>query len=148
MDAIALDTYEDDDSEPVTTSMFVPLGEAEQRTHPRYELCLAITMSGDNNFYVGLSENISEGGIFIATHRHLPIGTQLVLTFFLPNATEQLSVRGAVQWLRGPEATEADDDELSAVKTGMGVQFDELDHRASAVIRAFIQSRRPDFFDG
>ena len=39
----------------------------DRRQHPRFLLSLAITMLGDNNFYSGLSENISEAGVFIAS---------------------------------------------------------------------------------
>ncbi len=76
----------------------------DRRLHPRYALSLAITLSGENNFYAGLTEDISEGGVFIATHRLLPIGTPVVMSFSLPHARKILEVHGVVRWLRGPDA--------------------------------------------
>ena len=130
---------------PVTESMIVPAPTAELRDHPRYELSLSITLLGDNNIYVGLSQNISEGGIFIATHRTLPIGTPVVLTFTLPRDPHPISVPGIVRWLRGPEATAHEG--RSSVHSGMGVQFLGLDERASAALRDFTRWRSPEFFD-
>jgi uncharacterized protein (TIGR02266 family) len=108
-------------------------------------------MRGDNNFYTGLTEDISEGGIFIATCHGLPLGTPVILAFTLPGAWSPLEVRGTVQWLREPAALasgsaifSSDDDR---VKPGMGVRFDALDRRSTLAIRAFMARRDPEFFD-
>ena len=65
----------------------LPRDWSHQRVHSRAELSLAVTLMGENNFYVGLSQNISEGGIFIATYRVLPLGTRVLLTFTLPGSS-------------------------------------------------------------
>jgi uncharacterized protein (TIGR02266 family) len=107
-------------------------------------------MHGENNFYTGLSENISEAGIFIATQHVLAIGTPVVLTFTLPTSHEPLSVVGHVQWVRGPDATATSGnnfgDTFAEVKAGMGVQFRGIDQDVILAIRRFMLFRRPEFF--
>jgi uncharacterized protein (TIGR02266 family) len=131
----------------------IPVPAQDRRRAPRYALSLAITMQGENNFYAGLSEDMSEGGVFIATHTALPIGTPVVLSFTLPDSDEPLSVYGTVQWLRGPEATVRWDSNFSAgpdsrrVMPGMGIKFHDMDPVALRAIRYFVQRRSPVFFD-
>lgn len=133
---------------------FAPIPTEDRRRHPRYLLTLAITMEGENNFYSGLSENISEAGVFIATHTLLPIGTPVVLSFTLHGEAEPISVTGRVQWLRGPEATTEpqtvfgqDREAAASVRTGIGIQFVDVTEEARTQIRAFMQRRSPEFFD-
>lgn len=131
----------------------VPVPASERRLAARYELKLAITMQGDNNFYTGLSENISEGGVFIATSHHLPIGTPVVLEFTLPTSDKPLSLFGTVQWVRGPDATARNGEvfgfgrEVYGAMPGIGVQFHGVDPDALRAIRSFMQQRPPVFFD-
>jgi uncharacterized protein (TIGR02266 family) len=130
-----------------------PVPREDRRDHPRYILTLVITMHGENNFYTGLSEDISEGGIFIATQHVLPIGTPVVLSFTLPHSEVPIGVIGTVQWLRGPNATASQhnnfggDDSAGAVKTGMGVRFDDIGQDSIRAIRDFTRQRTPEFFD-
>lgn len=125
----------------------------DRRRHARYVLSLAITMEGDNNFYTGLSENISEAGVFIATHHVLPIGTPVVLSFTLPFASEPISVAGTVKWIREPRATAnaqsvfGSDRESASVRPGIGVQFNDVDQAANDAIRSFMTRRSPEFYD-
>jgi uncharacterized protein (TIGR02266 family) len=133
---------------PVADSGPVPAD--DRREHPRYALSLAITMRGENNFYAGLSENISETGVFIATSHVLAIGTPVVLSFTLPSSDQPISVVGRVQWLRGPNAmANAENNfggDVAGVKPGMGVCFSEVDPKAVRAIRSFMLLRLPDFF--
>jgi uncharacterized protein (TIGR02266 family) len=128
----------------------IPIPVEDRREHARFALRLAITLRGENNFYTGLSENISEAGIFIATQHVLPIGTPVVLSFTLPTFPEPISVGGRVQWVRGPDATAAFGDNFgdtfADVKAGIGIQFSDLDQATIEAIRGFMQVRRPDFF--
>ncbi|MDB5216185.1 MAG: cell division protein FtsY [Myxococcaceae bacterium] len=137
--------------EPRTPS--IPILAEDRRRHPRYALSLSITMQGENNFYAGLSEDISEGGVFIATYHLLPIETPVVLSFTLPTSDEPLSVFGTVAWVRGPDATARSEDmfgagrELPGVMPGIGVRFHGLDAATRQTIRDFMQRRSPVFFD-
>lgn len=131
----------------------IPVPAQDRRRAPRYALSLAITLQGENNFYAGLSEDMSEGGVFIATHHALPIGTPVVLQFTLPEADEPISVYGTVQWLRGPDATACWGSNFGAgveapgVMPGMGIKFHDMEPASLKAIRSFVQRRSPVFFD-
>ena len=124
----------------------------ERRREPRFALTLAVTMHGDNNFYCGVSENLSESGIFIATVHELPIGTVLRVTFSVPTSAAPISALGEVRWLRRPSALVArgtvfGQETDASVKPGIGVQFLALDEHASDAVRRFLKYRAPDFFE-
>ena len=38
-----------------------------RRTSPRFDVELEVSLASESNFYVGLTENISAGGLFVAT---------------------------------------------------------------------------------
>lgn len=129
-------------------SMVVPV---EKRREPRYLLRFAITIRGDNNFYLDLSDDISAGGIFIATQKLLPVGTPVILSFTLAGYETSLSAEGVVRWQRGPDATAHEENifghDHTEVKFGMGVEFRDLDDETALAIRSFMRRRRPEFFD-
>ena len=111
----------------------------ERRRFDRVAVELSVTMESDHNFFMGFSENISEGGLFIATHQVLPLGHELDLTFTLPGGRE-VKTRARVQWVRPYNAANSD------AAPGMGVQFIGLDESVHEWIVAFVQKRDPLFF--
>lgn len=125
----------------------------DRRSSPRFHLKLAITLRGDNNFYTGVSSDISEGGIFIATQYILPIGTPVVLQFHLSRYDVDLTIRGTVRWIRDVAAVARGRDAgvggayIDEVKAGMGVQFDGVGPHEAALIKDFMRCRNPELFD-
>lgn len=95
--------------------------------------------SGASTF-TGVTSDISEGGLFVATHTLPPVGCEIDLHFSLP-AGPELRTRGVVRWLR-------DSHDLDSAPPGIGVQFSALDERELTLIRAFIDQREPAFFEG
>ena len=118
-----------------------PVGAADaRRHHPRHHVELEVTMESETNFYLGLTENLSEGGLFIATHLHKPIGTQIEVSFKLPDVAEPIKVTGTVRWVREySETTEA--------HPGMGIRFEHLGREEAEQIQRFLAARDPLFFD-
>lgn len=130
------------------------LDELERRRDPRFELSLAITLQGANNFYTGLSEDISDGGVFIATHVRLAVGTPVTVWITIPGSDAPTRVSGTVRWVREPSAIAnaennfCGDLQLSqAAPPGMGVQFHDVSDPTRQAIRSFMTCRRPDFFE-
>jgi Tfp pilus assembly protein PilZ len=126
-----------------------PCLEAPNSAPPSFLLRLDITVTGDNNFYMGLSEHISGAGVFIATHNVLPIGTSVKMCFTLPCTDDTIVLVGTVHWVRGPRAISGGDvaGQPSDVKVGMGVRFSSMDPLALGAIRKFMRLRDPDFFE-
>ncbi len=99
-----------------------------------------VTASSDHNFFMGFSENISEGGLFIATHRPKKVGELVDLEFTLPGVAQKVKAVGEVRWTR--VYAESND-----APPGMGVRFVEMSEEDAAAIRAFVQRRSPIFWD-
>jgi uncharacterized protein (TIGR02266 family) len=126
-----------------TTAVAIPSAApegAERRLCPRVALCVEVGFLSDSNFYAGFTEDISEGGLFVATHLLKDLGTELTLTFTLPNDHVVTAV-GVVRWLRDPH------DLNSETAPGMGIQLCALSPEDLAMIREFIALRDPLFHD-
>ena len=111
----------------------------DRRIAPRAELDVGVGFYSDTNFYTGFTEDVSEGGLFVATHVLEPIGTVLKLTFTLPGGPQIIAV-GVVRWVRDPRNHDAD------TAPGMGVQFKALQQEHLHLIREFVALREPLFY--
>jgi uncharacterized protein (TIGR02266 family) len=113
------------------------------RAAERFDLEVKVDLESDHNFYTGLTQNISSGGVFIATHHLRRIGDRITLKFTLPGSEKTLDVETEVRWIRENTAL------MSAGEggTGMGVRFVNLTPEVSAAINAFVQSRESLYYD-
>jgi uncharacterized protein (TIGR02266 family) len=113
---------------------------AEARSAPRASAYVCIDVFSDHTFWTGLSMNMSEGGVFIATHHVVPVGQTIVIHMMLPFEDEPVVTLGEVRWTR--ECRGQDD-----VSPGLGVQFIGLDAKSLAKVRRFVATvREPLFF--
>ena len=112
------------------------------RASERFDLEVKVDLESDHNFYTGLTQNISAGGLFIATNAIRKIGDRITLQFSLPGAPEPLAVETEVRWIRENSA-------LSRVDgaTGMGVRFVNLSAQAATAIQQFLESRDSLYYD-
>ena len=105
-----------------------------RRSH-RVDLEVDVSFESEHNFYTGFGENISSGGLFVATHALRIVGSTLRIKFHLPNVADPIEADGVVRWVR----------EVGEV--GMGVQFVQLSEPVQQAINAFISRRDSIFFD-
>ena len=112
------------------------------RAAERFDLEVKVDLESDHNFYTGLTQNISSGGLFIATHHLRKIGDRITLKFTLPGSDKVLAVETEVRWLRENSALMRADG-----GTGMGVRFINLTPETSAAINSFVQSRESLYYD-
>lgn len=110
-----------------------------RRQSERVAVELGVTMTSESNFYVGFAGNISEGGLFIATHQMVPVGREIDLRFQLPGVDEPVDVKAGVRWQR--TAVDYDD----GILPGFGVEFLDLDDQTRRRIEDFIADREPIF---
>lgn len=109
----------------------------ESRTAERHFVELEVGVGSESNFYLGFTENLSSGGVFIATYLVKPIGSSVNVELTMPDG-EHLSIEGTVRWTRG---------ETAGGWPGMGVQFAALAPAQEAKIREFLAMREPMFYD-
>ena len=114
-------------------------GGAHRRTHPRFSVDLDVSLGSEHNFYSGFAENLSVGGVFVATHQVRPVGEKVEVSIHLPDGTEVRAV-GEVRWTRLFNAE-------SDMPPGMGLRFTELNKGADVAIERFLRQREPLFYD-
>ena len=139
LDPPAGDTRHSSDTVQASQSGSVATAEA-RRAHPRHDVELDVSLESESNFYLGLTENLSEGGLFIATHVIKPMGTKVEVSFKLPHVAEPIKAVGVVRWIRQYSET-------SDTSPGMGVRFEEISPREVEQIREFLAARAPLFYD-
>jgi uncharacterized protein (TIGR02266 family) len=112
------------------------------RAAERFDLEVNVDLESDHNFYTGLTQNISSGGVFIATNAIRKIGDRITLKFSLPGTGETLAVETEVRWIRENSALHKVDG-----ATGMGVRFVDLSPAAATAIQKFVESRDSLYYD-
>ena len=112
-----------------------------QRQYDRVPVEIEVSMMSENNFYAGLTDNISEGGVFIATHQPPPIGAEVEMALSLPDQERSFRLRGIVRWHRPFEAS------CEGAPPGCGIQWLALSAEAHASIAAFVQGRETILFE-
>ena len=105
------------------------LAQVERRSHMRFSSHLAVAYRSGDELRSACLGNVSEGGIFVATHRPLSAGARLRLSITTLGGSVEMS--GVVAWARpspGPTGP-----------AGMGIRFDELDdaqrHRVAQIVQ-------------
>jgi uncharacterized protein (TIGR02266 family) len=111
-----------------------------RRTVPRYSIETEIGFQSDSNFFTGFTEDVSEGGLFVATYDNRPIGSKLSVNFTLPDG-HLVSAEGIVRWTREYNGATPN------VLPGMGVQFTALEKSDQAKINRFLTQREPMFYE-
>ena len=112
-----------------------------RRTGDRIDAEFEITAQSENNFYQGLTENISVGGLFFETYVPHRLGEHLRVRFSLPGGDAPVEVDCEVRWIRAANP-------VSDTPQGIGVQFVALDPEARRLIERFTRKRDPLFFEG
>jgi uncharacterized protein (TIGR02266 family) len=105
----------------------VVVSSSERRRGERLDCEFEVEFLSDTHFMTGITQDLSEGGIFIATYQQLPVGTQVELAFELPGE-QRVETKGEVRWSRN---------ERGDTRPGIGIAFTELSHAALASITAY-----------
>jgi uncharacterized protein (TIGR02266 family) len=111
-----------------------------RREHARFRVDLDVSIGSEHNFYAGFAENLSAGGVFVATHLLKPVGEKLEICVNLPDGLGTVVGVGEVRWLR-------EFNESSDTPPGMGVRFEHLEPGSVEAIERFLKAREPLFFD-
>jgi uncharacterized protein (TIGR02266 family) len=110
----------------------------DARSAARQIVELEVGFSSESNFFVGVTENLSRAGVFVATYALEPVGSRISIALRLESG-EHLRIDGVVRWHRPPTPDGW---------PGMGVQFDGLSAEDEAQIRKFLSVREPMLYDG
>lgn len=112
-----------------------------ERKSARVIAYLCIDLCSEHDFWTGLTMNISEGGVFVATHVMLEPGSLVGIHLELPNRGHRVMTLGEVCWSR---SYTGDDD----VPPGLGLEFVGLDLASLSAIRKLVMTiREPLLFE-
>lgn len=100
---------------------------SDKRAHPRVPLVAKVDVGGEDRSFLAVTQDISAGGMRIATANPLPVGASLEITFILPGLERTIRVRAVVRHVVEGSA--------------MGVQFQNLPADDAAAIREFVATQ-------
>ncbi len=109
---------------------------AAQREYPRYQAVFKVTYR-DAKLLADYTENLSEGGVFIATDAELKAGDLISFEISFPGLVKPIRLAGQVMWRRGRSSLRADE------SAGIGVKL----HYAHALEREWLRELLRKFAD-
>ena len=110
------------------------------RKFSRHPVKVEVGYATEHNFFTGFMENLSSGGLFVATHAPAEIDDVLEIAFSVPGLGRATVAMCQVQWVRDYSP------DLPDMIPGMGLRFIELTSEARAAVELFIRHREPIFF--
>ncbi len=116
-----------------------PVPEDNRRQASRARLCTEISLGSDSNLFTGFTNDVSEGGVFVATVNLMPLGSHVDVSFSLPGGAK-VEAKGEVRWVRVLDERQPD------VFPGMGIQFVDIPMPALSAIKSFANDREPMFY--
>ncbi|MBS2017516.1 MAG: PilZ domain-containing protein [Deltaproteobacteria bacterium] len=112
------------------------LDESEHRRSTRSGIYTIVDFTSDSYVYAGVTENVSEGGLFVATWIPLPIGSKLRMSVEILG--EMFVVEGVVRWWRDPSPDSP---------PGMGVEWLEMTDALRQAIERLVRERPSLLFE-
>jgi uncharacterized protein (TIGR02266 family) len=112
----------------------------QQRAEARFEIELDVSLGESQNFYCGLSENLSTSGVFVATHLVRRIGERIAFSIYLPERDEPVRGIGEVRWARNYA-------ESSETPPGIGLHFVALEPADREALTRFLAEHKSRLYD-
>ena len=106
----------------------------EHRKTSRTSTIIQVNYNTVDSFFREFADNISAGGMFVATPKPLEPGTKLTLEFLLPGCDYPIRVKAEVTWNR--------DIYDVGRSRGMGVKFDNLSPSEKDKINTIVKQLR------
>ena len=105
--------------------------QGEHRKISRTSTVIQVNYHTVDSFFRDFTDDISTGGMFIATPKPLKPGTQLSLAFLIPGCDYPIHVKAEVAWSRSVPS--------DGQQRGMGVKFDNLSPSAKDKINTIVK---------
>lgn len=113
----------------------------DDRTSQRVPIQLLVDYQSNGNYLFDFCRDLGTGGVFIETTTPLALGSDVDLTFTLPDSKETVDAKGKVIWVQ----PEVPGKELSP---GMGIQFEGFSSNQRAMLESFIKRFQGDHPSG
>jgi uncharacterized protein (TIGR02266 family) len=93
---------------------------------------LKVSIGSGHDFYTGLLQDISTGGLFIATDKIHRIGDSITVRFAFPGRPDPIEAQGVVRWQRSHFAD-------ASQPEGYGIQLEELPPEVVAAVNKHLE---------
>jgi uncharacterized protein (TIGR02266 family) len=113
----------------------------DRRQAPRYVVSVEITLDSEHNLFTGLTQDLSGGGVFVATTTLCPIGERVRVKLKLPTAPGPIDILTEVRWVRTRDVPGG------GGMAGLGLKFLQMSPEAKQAVMAFLDRRESIFFD-
>jgi uncharacterized protein (TIGR02266 family) len=113
----------------------------ERRRAPRYIVSVEVTLDSEHNFFTGLTQDLSKGGLFVATTTPCPIGARVQVRMKLPTSATPVDAMTEVRWVRHHDVPGG------GGKAGVGLMFLQMSQQGKQAVLAFLARRESIFFD-
>ncbi|MBN2725195.1 MAG: PilZ domain-containing protein [Deltaproteobacteria bacterium] len=114
----------------------------EKRTHKRIKWVVEVNIKSSHTFFTGLTNDISEGGLFVNTYDLQELGSILDVDIILPGMEESVRLRTEVVWVKPPREMGGSD-----LQVGMGLKLIDPSPELSRAIKKYIRRHEPMFYD-
>ena len=104
----------------------------EDRSGRRVPIQLLVDYKSEGHYLFDFCRDLGAGGVFIQTTKPLPTGSDIDLTFTIPDSKETLSTKGKVIWVQAPVEGRKD------LAPGMGVQFEGFSTEQRQLLDNFV----------
>lgn len=107
-------------------------GSREDRNDHRVPIQMLVDYKTGGNYLFDFCRDLGTGGVFIESKTPLSVGSDLELTFTIPDSKETLRTSGKVIWSQPPV------NERQDITPGMGVQFANFSESNRKTLDQFI----------
>ena len=107
-------------------------GTAADRVDHRVPIQLLVDYKADGHYLFDFCRDLGTGGVFIETKTPLNTGSEIDLTFTIPDSKETLRTKGTVIWSQAPITGRTE------VKAGMGIQFSKFSDSQRKTLSDFL----------
>ncbi len=108
--------------------------EHDKRAWWRAEIGLAVNIDAGHVQHAGRIENISFGGLFVASEYVASVGDRVNLRFVLPGRKRPVRVEADVKWIRTDSERK-----VCPRQSGIGLEFVRLSAKATESVREFLR---------
>ena len=131
--ALAAEEHSDTAHRSMTTTRSTA-SRGKERTAPRIDAKLVVSVELGESSYVGFTENLSQQGVFVSTQAPQQIGARVYLLIALPDLA-LVHAEGTVRWTRAASKSKG-------ISAGVGIHFDNLSALDSVLISDFLRARQ------
>ena len=105
----------------------------------RVPISVEVTLESEHNFFAGITDNISEGGVFVAMHNPPLRGAEVVFELVIGPARHH--IEGEVCWVRDARMASEGSPE------GCGIRWKKISDEALKAVQRFVRSRDTLFYE-